>query len=70
MNAYLGDDGTLDTIVTVECPCGAEEEMRYSQEFAADFRDEEGTFSDSGWRGIADSAIDDFMAEHECGGEA
>ncbi len=38
----LLDDGTLDTVIRVECTCGSTWMERISQETAAPFRDEDG----------------------------
>ena len=39
---YLMDDGTLDTVVQVCDEDGTPQEYRYSQETAADYRNEDG----------------------------
>jgi len=58
----LLDDGTLDTVVEVECcHCHETWEERFSQEYASEFRDEAGELDEeSFWDDIEDTI------EHEC----
>lgn len=53
----LVDDGTLDTVVSVNGT-----ELRYSQEFAADFRDETGAITRRGWLELREIAIEDYLS--------
>jgi hypothetical protein len=50
---FLVDSGTLDTVIKVDG-----KEQTYSQEFAAEFRDAEGTMTESGLVALAKDAID------------
>lgn len=53
----LVDDGTLDTVVNVD---GVE--MRYDQEYVADFRDPElGSLTDEGFDALMEQAVNDFI---------
>ena len=62
---FLGDNGTLDTVVIVYSPSdekeeGNREEVVISQEWAANFREQNGSFTDQGFRDLAEWAIDDL----------
>jgi hypothetical protein len=52
-NVELLDDGTLDTVISVDG-----HEVRFSQEHAADFRDQDGVMTDSGLIELARDALD------------
>lgn len=40
---YLSDDGTLDTVIAIECPhCNQTFEIRFNSEFSAACRDPDG----------------------------
>ncbi len=55
---YLEDDGTLDTVVSVNG-----REFRYDCEFAADYRDDDGVMTDDGFYQLACDAIDAYETE-------
>lgn len=57
-DVYLVDDGTMDTVIKVE-----DREYRYDMEFAADFRKQDGSFSNKGFRELALDAIDSYETE-------
>jgi hypothetical protein len=71
-NAYyaveLLDDGTLDTVVRICVVMDGEganitspwQEVRFSQEFAADFRDDSGVLTDEGFKALAEEAADEY----------
>ena len=51
---FLQDDGTLDTVILVD---GVQ--IRYSQEYAADFRTESGMLTYDGLKELAIEALQD-----------
>lgn len=53
----LVDDGTLDTVVSVNGT-----ELRYSQDFASEFRDDTGGFTRQGWKELREIAIEDYLS--------
>ena len=58
---YLGDDGTMDTVIDVYCVCGHYWEERLSCEAAASYRDPmSGELVDL--RGLAE----DYLANDPC----
>jgi hypothetical protein len=65
---WLGDDGTMDTVVIVACRwCEHQHEVRFDCEFAADYRDESGCLDcDAFGEAIAD---EDFECP-DCGRQA
>ena len=52
---YLVDDGTLDTVISVN---GIE--FHYDTEFASQFRDETGAMTEIGFKNLCEIAIDDY----------
>lgn len=53
----LVDDGTLDTVISVDG-----EEFRFSHDYASWFRDDEGNFFDEGFLELCDECIDEIEA--------
>lgn len=53
---FLRDEGTMDTVLTVD-GC----RHSFSQEYAADMRDETGALTDAGFKELADDALDDHL---------
>ncbi|MCH7759839.1 hypothetical protein IIA15_00335 [candidate division TA06 bacterium] len=53
-DVLLGDDGTLDTVIVID----GEQEIRFSQEYASTFRQEDGSFTESSFRELAEEAVD------------
>lgn len=51
---HLVDDGTLDTVLELNG-----REVRYDQEYAALFREKDGTLSNDGMRRLAVEALDE-----------
>lgn len=52
----LGDDGTLDTVVTIDG-----EEMRYSD--TSEYRKRDGSFTNKGWKEFAQTVVDDYLEQ-------
>lgn len=59
----LGDDGTLDTVICVEHELYGNQEIRYSQEFAADYRNDDGSMTDDGFVELAYDAVDAYCQQ-------
>jgi len=55
---YLTDDGTLDTVITIDG-----ESYRFSQEFAAEFRDENGVMTEKGFIELCKIQIEDIETD-------
>jgi len=55
---YLGDDGTLDTVIHID-----NQTFRFSQEYVAHYRDKAGTLSDEGFNDLCNECIDDMYWE-------
>ena len=60
----LGDDGTLDTVIIVQPPNGKCEEIRYSTEYGAHFRDDTGAMTDIGFEELAEEAVDAYIEQY------
>lgn len=59
-NVTLENDGSLDTVV-----CVNGYQLRYSQEDAEQWRDEEtGAITDEGWEALRELAIEDYIQDH------
>ena len=56
----LSDGGTLDTLISVEHD-GQCEDIGYSQEFAAQYRDEDGAMTDGGFTELAYDAVKAYI---------
>ena len=56
----LSDGGTLDTLISVEHD-GRCEDIGYSQEYAANYRDADGAMTDDGFVELAYDAIDCYI---------
>ncbi len=54
-NCFLVDDGTLDTVISVN-----NEQFRYDSEFASEYRDSNGVMTDDGFYDICQDAIDQY----------
>ena len=52
-NCWLVDDGTLDTVISVDG-----EEVRFDCEYASEFRDTDGSMTETGFLQLAEEAID------------
>lgn len=63
-DVYLGDDGTLDTVVEVWCKDRPLKEIRFSQEYATDFRDSGGTISDNSFAELAEEAVEAYIEQY------
>jgi len=69
----LGDDGTLDTVIEVyvDYEMGRMNEwelqdvVRFSQEYAAQYRDRDGTLTEEGLKILGEEAIES-VAEVDC----
>lgn len=63
-SCYLGDDGTLDTVIEITpVNCFADDctlEARFDTEYASFFRDDKGAMTDDGFRGLALEAIENY----------
>lgn len=64
----LEDDGTLDTVLSVMqwTPDGRPDvtnsrALRFSTEYAADYRDENGRLTDEGMAALADEAVELYL---------
>ena len=71
----LGDDGTMDTVVVVSpvalkmspvlLTCnGASQEIRYSTEYGAMFRDDDGAMTDEGFKELAEESVDAYIDQY------
>lgn len=63
----LGDDGTMDTVIIVDSRdiVDAElEEIRFSTEYGAMFRDDEGTMTGEGFAELAEEAVDVYIEQY------
>lgn len=56
---FLGDDGTMDTLIVIKAN-GQIHEERFDSEFAAEYRSKKGAMSEKGLKALAISVIDDF----------
>jgi len=66
----LGDDGSLDTVICVS-PLNAyiadrvgTKEVRFSQEYGANFRDKTGAMTDKGFSELAGEAVKAYIEQH------
>lgn len=57
----LSDGGTLDTLISVDHSFAGIQDIGYSQEFAANFRDENGAMTDSGFAELAEDAVECYI---------
>jgi len=58
-DVWLEDDGTLDTVVSVHhVREGWTQEVRWSTEHGAQYRDEDGTMTDEGFKTLAEESAD------------
>jgi hypothetical protein len=57
-DVYLGDDGSLDTIVSVEG-----HDIRFDSEYASQFRNKKGEMTKAGWKRLKQAAIDAYEDE-------
>ena len=67
---FLSDDGTLDTVIEI-CPQNdfaidkaGDQEIRFSQEYAADFRDKDGAMTDEGFEKLAQEAVEAYIEQY------
>lgn len=56
----LSDGGTLDTLISVEHN-GQCEDIGYSQEYAANYRDADGAMTDEGFAELAEDAVECYI---------
>lgn len=66
----LGDDGTLDTVIKIY-PWNqyiankvGSKEIRFSTEYGADFRDDDGTMTDEGFEKLAKEAVEAYIEQY------
>ena len=66
-DVYLGDDGTLDTVIEVHPVRGDHpaQEVRFDVEWAANFRAADGAMTRRGLRALGLEAIDAYEFESE-----
>lgn len=66
-DVYLLDDGTLDTVISVQPVAGnfAAQETRYDCEFASQYRKNTGEMTIKGLRELGIGAIEDYCFEEE-----
>ena len=63
---FLGDDGTLDTVVRVERVRTREErQFRYDQEYAAEWRKPTGEMTRKGLRELGKESIEQWLETEE-----
>ena len=62
----LEDDGTMDTVISVEHRLTEKTEYRYDTEYAAMFRDENGAMTDDGFKELAEESVDAYIEDHCC----
>jgi|GEM_PF-3375593 len=66
----LVDDGTLDTVVNVVryAPNGfhimSESEIRFLTEYAAEYRDKNGTMTDKGFETLSEEAVEAYIEQY------
>ena len=60
----LEDDGTMDTVISVEHSLAGKREYRYSCEYGAMFRDDDGAMTDEGFKELADESVDAYIEDH------
>lgn len=60
----LGDDGTLDTVIVVNHELYGNQEIRYSTEFAAHYRDDTGAMTEDGFVELAEDAVDAYCQQY------
>jgi hypothetical protein len=60
LNVYLEDDGTLDTVVSVNG-----QTFRFDTEYATQFRNKKGEITKSGWKNLKKEAIDTYEMERD-----
>lgn len=63
----LGDDGTMDTAVVVDprdIVDAGQEVILFSQEYGAQFRDEDGAMTDEGFAELAEDAVDAYVEQY------
>lgn len=71
-DVYLGDDGTLDTVVEVSPHNDnlwqkyGQREIHFSTEYAVDFRDGDGAMTDEGFAELAQEAVEAYIEQYLC----
>ena len=66
----LGDDGTLDTVICVDplndyaIDKAGPQEIRYSTEYGAMFRDDDGTMTDEGFAELAEESVSAYIEQY------
>lgn len=60
----LCDDGTMDTVISVEHSLAGLTEFRYDCEYASQFRDESGAMTEDGFKELAEESAEAFIEEH------
>ena len=70
-DVYLVDDGTLDTVISVQprndfaIDKAAEQEIRFDCEYVADFRDRRiGAITDEGFEKLAHEAVEAYIEQY------
>lgn len=64
LTVLLEDDGTMDTVISVEHSLADKREYRYDCEYASHFRDESGAMTEAGFKELAEESIDAFIEDH------
>jgi len=57
----LSDGGTLDTLISVDHPFAGSQDIGYSQEYTANYRDENGVMTDDGFAELAEDAVECYI---------
>ena len=60
----LGDDGTMDTVISVEHELYGTHEIRYGCEYTSEYRDDTGTMTDGGFTELAYDAVDAYCQQY------
>jgi len=67
-DVFLGDDGTLDTVIEVYSYSPSwknpDKEIRFSQEYVADYRDDTGALTDEGFNKLATEAVEAYIEQY------
>jgi hypothetical protein len=65
-DVYLSDDGTLDTVIEVynSSQLEGKREIRFSQEYAADFRDNTGAMTNDGFNELVNEAVEAYIEQY------
>ena len=61
--AFLGDDGSMDTLIIIEANGMARKTYRFDCEYAAQFRDSRGRMTDKGFKELVEETLDEMSPE-------